>query len=382
VVLPLGISFYTFTQIAFLVDSYKGKVKERNLRNYVLFVTYFPHLIAGPVLHHAEMMPQFADATKKRISLNNVSFGLALFLMGVVKKVVFADSVSPIADHVFDGAGALNAAEAWAGALAYTAQIYFDFSGYTDMALGLSRMFNINLPLNFNSPYKAQSIADFWRRWHMSLSRFLRDYLYIPLGGNRHGFFRRYFNLIATMVLGGMWHGAGWPFLIWGALHGFYLCIDHGLCALREKLNIAWRWWMGPLAQAATLLAVIVGWVFFRAATLDGALRVLKGMVAFGAPASDAVTREYPQALLGLIGGAAWGWIGGLLALALFAPNSQQILAWVENLKLRLPAISRSAVPFRFAPLAFAGFAATLILFVISITGVRHGSSPFIYFNF
>jgi D-alanyl-lipoteichoic acid acyltransferase DltB (MBOAT superfamily) len=375
-VLPLGISFYTFTQIAFLVDIYKGKVKERDIRNYFLFVTYFPHLIAGPVLHHSEMMPQFADPSNKRVSLPNVAFGLALFLIGLVKKVVLADSVSPLADHVFDGHGALDAAEAWSGALAYTAQIYFDFSGYTDMALGLSRMFNINLPLNFNSPYKAQSIVDFWRRWHMTLSRFLRDYLYISLGGNRHGAARRYFNLFATMALGGMWHGAGWTFLIWGALHGAYLIVDHGLSALRKGAGIAWRWWMGPLGQAATFLAVVIGWVFFRASSLAAALRVLGGMCAWNAAPGDPVVREIPNGLLGAIGGADWGWITGLLALALFAPNSQEIIGWAEA---SLPRFVRDI---RFAPLAFSGFAATMIVFVISLTGIRHGVSPFIYFNF
>ncbi len=378
VVLPLGISFYTFTQIAFLVDIYKGKVKERNIKNYFLFVTYFPHLIAGPVLHHSEMMPQFADPSNKRVSLPNVAFGLALFFIGVVKKVVLADAVSPLADHVFDGHGALNAMEAWSGALAYAAQIYFDFSGYTDMALGLSRMFNINLPLNFNSPYKAQSIVDFWRRWHMTLSRFLRDYLYISLGGNRHGAARRYFNLFATMVLGGMWHGAGWTFLIWGALHGAYLVVDHGLTALRKKLGLAWRWWMGPPAQAATFFAVVIGWVFFRATSLSAAVRVLGGMCAWDARPGDLVAREVPDALLGALGGANWGWILGLLALAFFAPNSQEIIGWSEA---RLPNLMGTRAK-KFAPLAFAGFATTMIVFVISLTGIRHGASPFIYFNF
>jgi alginate O-acetyltransferase complex protein AlgI len=385
VVLPLGISFYTFTQIAFLVDSYKGKVRERNLRNYFLFVTYFPHLIAGPVLHHAEMMPQFSDPSNKKPNLDNIAFGLALFLIGVVKKVVFADSVAPFADRIFDGHGALGAADAWSGALAYTAQIYFDFSGYTDMALGLSRLFNISLPLNFDSPYKAQSIVDFWRRWHISLSRFLRDYLYIPLGGNRLGFLRRYGNLFATMALGGLWHGAGWTFLIWGALHGVYLIVNHGLIGLRERFGIGWRSWMVPLGWATTFLAVVIAWVFFRAASFEGAMRVLHGMIAFEAPPAQATMQEIPDAFLGWIGSAKWLWIAGLLGLAVLAPNSQQIIAWSER---RLKEIRRAPRPQmldlgrRFAPLAFVGFATTIALFVISLTGIRHGASPFIYFNF
>ncbi|MGO8737365.1 MBOAT family O-acyltransferase [Rhodoblastus sp.] len=382
VVLPLGISFYTFTQIAFLVDSFKGKVKERHLGNYVLFVTYFPHLIAGPVLHHSEMMPQFADNANKRPVPANIAFGLALFLIGVVKKIVFADSVAPFADQVFNGHGALGATAAWSGALAYTAQIYFDFSGYTDMALGLSRMFNIYLPLNFNSPYKAQSIVDFWRRWHMTLSRFLRDYLYIPLGGNRFGFLRRYANLFITMLLGGLWHGAGWTFLIWGALHGFYLVVDHAVAALRQRSGVAWRAWMAPFGWALTFFAVVVGWVFFRATSLDGALRVLEGMTAFNIPAPPhEIVRELPSALIGRLGESPWPWIAGLLGPAVFAPNSQQIVAWAEARLKNFGATPRPALRLA-APYAFAGFATTMALFVISLTGIRHGASPFIYFNF
>ncbi|MDF3809383.1 MBOAT family protein [Rhodopseudomonas sp. BAL398] len=377
VVLPLGISFYTFTQIAFLVDMYKGKVRDRSFPNYLLFVTYFPHLIAGPILHHSEMMPQFADPANKRVAVNNLVFGMTLFLIGVIKKVVFADSVAPLADRVFDGSGALNAYEAWSGALAYTAQIYFDFSGYIDMALGISRMFNIQLPLNFDSPYKSKSIVEFWRRWHITLSRFLRDYLYIPLGGNRKGAPRRYLNLFATMVLGGLWHGAGWTFLIWGALHGSYLIVDHAMSAFGRSLGIKPGWWLGRLTQALTFLAVVVGWVFFRATTLDGALRVLHGMIRFGAPAGDGLIREYPDTLLGALSGANWGWIVTLLLIAFLAPNSQQIIAWAEDKWAR-----RATVAASFAPLGYVGFATTVLLFIVSLSGMRHGVSPFIYFNF
>jgi alginate O-acetyltransferase complex protein AlgI len=377
VVLPLGISFYTFTQIAYLIDIYNSKLTERKILNYFLFVTYFPHLIAGPILHHSEMMPQFSSASNKRISIPNVTFGLTLFLIGVVKKVVFADSVAPFADRIFDGQGPLSALEAWSGALAYTAQIYFDFSGYTDMALGLSRMFNIYLPINFDSPYKSKSIVEFWRRWHMTLSRFLRDYLYIPLGGNRKGVSRRYFNLLATMVLGGIWHGAGWTFLIWGALHGLYLIVDHGLKNLRERLGIPWYWWFDYLAQLATFLAVVVGWVFFRATSLPSALRVLEGMTQWNAAPTLRFIPEYPDRLLGLIGDAAWSWIAGLLFLAFLAPNSLQIVAWAEA-----ALTSKIRENLQFVLLSLAGFAITMIAFVISISGVRHGVSPFIYFNF
>lgn len=211
VILPIGISFFTFTQIAFLADAWHKGVREYKFVHYGLFVTYFPHLIAGPVLHHAQMMPQFRQAQTYTFNGGNCSAGLAIFALGLFKKIVLADGISPYADAIFHAADAglsPDAAEAWLGAIAYTLQLYFDFSGYSDMAIGLSWMFNVRLPFNFNSPYRATNISDFWRRWHMSLSQFLRDYLYITLGGNRHGTLRRYANLMTTMILGGLWHGA------------------------------------------------------------------------------------------------------------------------------------------------------------------------------
>ncbi|MCP2228853.1 alginate O-acetyltransferase complex protein AlgI [Pseudomonas silensiensis] len=229
-VLPLGISFFTFTQIAFLVDAWKGKAQEYNFWHYLLFVTWFPHLIAGPILHHGQMMPQFKDPEIYRIRSRNISIGVALFAVGLGKKLLLADPISTYADPVFHAAAtgqAIGPMIAWVGAIAYTLQIYFDFSGYSDMAVGLSMLFGIHLPINFNSPYKARNIIEFWRRWHMTLSQFLRDYLYIPLGGNRKGETRRLVNLMLSMLLGGLWHGANWTFVIWGALHGAYLCINH-----------------------------------------------------------------------------------------------------------------------------------------------------------
>ncbi len=222
--LPLGISFFTFTQIAYLVDTWRGKVREYDFIHYLLFVTYFPHLIAGPVLHHAQMMPQFARATTYRVHWENIALGVSIFVVGLAKKVLLADSLAVFSSPVFDIArqgGQPMFFEAWIGALSYTLQLYFDFSAYSDMAIGLSLMFNVRLPQNFNSPYKSASIIEFWRRWHMTLSAFLRDYLYIALGGNRKGTVRRYANLMATMLLGGLWHGAGWTFVMWGGLHGF-----------------------------------------------------------------------------------------------------------------------------------------------------------------
>lgn len=237
VILPIGISFYTFTQIAFLVDTFQGKVNEYRFTHYLLFVTYFPHLIAGPVLHHKEMMPQFADSKIYKFSATDFAVGITIFCIGLAKKVLIADNLAPYASPLFSGAASPSFLVAWGGVLAYTFQLYFDFSAYSDMAIGLSRLFGVKLPLNFNSPYKAVNISEFWRRWHMTLSRFLKDYLYIPLGGNRTGTIRRYRNLITVMLLGGLWHGAGCNFVIWGGLHGVYLIIHQGWRKLSELLN-------------------------------------------------------------------------------------------------------------------------------------------------
>jgi len=282
IILPLGISFFTFTQIAFLVDVYRGLAREYNFIHYLLFVSYFPHLIAGPIIHHKQLMPQFARPETYRFNLDHVAVGLTIFILGLAKKVMIADNMADYATPVFsaaEGGASFMFFEAWMGALAYTLQLYFDFSGYCDMAIGLSLMFNVRLPMNFNSPYKATSIIDFWRRWHMTLSAFLRDYLYFPLGGNRKGPGRRYINLMATMLLGGLWHGAGWTFIIWGGLHGIYLTINHGWREIKSRLG----WGDGGtmarfFAGALTFLAVVVGWVFFRAESFSGAFAMLTGM--------------------------------------------------------------------------------------------------------
>ena len=264
------------------MDTYQGKVKEFNFVHYLLFVTYFPHLIAGPVLHHKEMMPQFAQRKVCHINWDNVAVGLTIFVLGLAKKVLIADSLAEFATPIFSAVAAGGQPmlfEAWIGALAYTLQLYFDFSAYSDMAIGISLMFNVRLPMNFNSPYQATSIIDFWRRWHMTLSRFLRDYLYIPLGGSRHGKARRYLNLFITMLLGGLWHGAGWTFVMWGALHGFYLMINHGWRAFKEKMGWGEGGKLARLsAGALTFLAVVVGWVFFRADSFSSAMTLLHGM--------------------------------------------------------------------------------------------------------
>ncbi|GIO35351.1 peptidoglycan O-acetyltransferase [Paenibacillus antibioticophila] len=272
--LPLGISFFTFTQIAYLVDAYRGKAKEYDVVNYVLFVTFYPHLIAGPILHHREMMPQFDRKRGKRILPGNVARGLFIFCIGLFKKVVIADTLAPIATQGFDTGNYLTFIGGWVTSLSYTLQLYFDFSGYSDMAIGIALLFNIKLPINFNSPYKAVSIKDFWARWHMTLSRFLKDYIYIPMGGNRKGVFRTYFNLVATFVIGGIWHGAGWTFILWGLLHGAAQVIQR----LWQKTGVKLPRWC---AWFITFMFINFTWVFFRALTFDDAIKVLKGMVNF-----------------------------------------------------------------------------------------------------
>lgn len=283
IILPLGISFFTFQQIAYLVDSYHGETKDDKFVDYCLFITFFPHLIAGPIIHHAEVMPQFADKTVYRFSSENMAVGITIFSLGLFKKVVFADNIATYVSPVFNAAAqgvSPTFLESWIGALAYTLQLYFDFSGYSDMAVGIARMFGIKLPVNFFSPYKALSISDFWRRWHITLSNYLRDYLYIPLGGNRKGEIRRNLNLMITMLLGGLWHGAGWQFVFWGGLHGLYLIINNQWNTLQKKYN--WRtdnWFSLGLGWFITFIAVVIGWVFFRAESISAAFAIIKGLI-------------------------------------------------------------------------------------------------------
>ena len=269
--LPLAISFFTFQQIAYLVDSYRQETKEYDFLNYALFVTFFPQLIAGPIVHHSEMMPQFANKWNAVKKYRNIALGLFIFSIGLFKKVVIADTFAVWATAGFDTATTLNLFEAWATSLSYTFQLYFDFSGYTDMAIGIALLFNIKLPINFNSPYKARNIQDFWRRWHITLSRFLRDYVYIPLGGNKISSFRTYSHLLATFVIGGLWHGAGWTFVFWGFLHGMALVIHRAWSNLGFKM---WTW----LAWLITFSFVNITWVFFRAKEWDDAIRILSSM--------------------------------------------------------------------------------------------------------
>jgi alginate O-acetyltransferase complex protein AlgI len=343
IILPLGISFFTFTQIAFLVDAYRGEAREYNFLHYALFVTYFPHLIAGPVLHHKEMMPQFGHAHIFRFDALNFSAGLTYFVLGLFKKAILADGIAVFSGPVFAAAAEglpLSSLDAWGGALSYTFQLYFDFSGYSDMAIGLALMIGIRLPLNFHSPYKAVNIIEFWRRWHMTLSRFLRDYLYIPLGGNRKGEVRRYANLAVTMLLGGLWHGAGWTFVIWGGLHGLYLMANHGWQVMRRRLGhdpqTSTRWGR-CLSAILTFVAVLVAWVYFRSNSLETADHFLKSMVAhpdfrlssfYSTTVVNSSLGRWSD-LIGIRASAEFLLVSALLtiaAIAFFTPNTQEIV--------------------------------------------------------
>lgn len=371
IILPLGISFYTFQKIAFLADSYQGKTRGFGFRDYCLFVTFFPQLIAGPIVHHHDVIGQFKALTG-RLKAEDLAVGLTLFVFGLFKKVVIADHVAPTSDAVFAAAQsgqALSLGEAWIGSLAYAVQLYFDFSGYSDMAVGLARMCSIRLPMNFNSPYQAGDIIEFWRRWHMTLSRFLRDYLYIPLGGNRHGESRRYVNLFLTFLIGGLWHGAAWTFLAWGALHGLFTCLCHGWRVLRARLG-----WTNPgwLARGCgwllTFLCVLVSWVFFRADSCTSALAVLASMAGsrgFSVAASPLIS--HPEMLL----------VAGSLLIAFLAPNTMRILHAAE------PCLNHTeAKPCWLAwRLSWAWAAITALLAVLALQSMSK-VSHFLYFQF
>lgn len=347
--------------------------------HYMLFVTFFPQLIAGPIVHHKDVLPQFIRKDTFTPRAENFAVGTTIFFIGLFKKVVLADSVAPFANTVFNSAlagGSIGFADAWAGAFAYSFQIYFDFSGYSDMAIGLARMVGIRLPLNFDSPYKSTGIIDLWKRWHMTLSRFLRDYLYFPLGGNRLGNRRRYVNLMIVMLLGGLWHGAGWTFVIWGGLHGIYLGFNH-----------AWRAWRGDkrrdtlFARSAstivTYIAIVVAWVFFRAESFPAAWSIIVSMASVG-------TVLDPAQLLGSfsLGRELLLWLVVMSPIVWFLPNTQQIMQqYKPALKTYPGEIKQVGFPFmQWQPkvswaIAIGGSAVISILYMSRI-------NEFIYFQF
>ncbi len=400
IILPLGISFFTFEQIGYLIDIRRGHLYRADLLRYSVFVSFFPRLVAGPILRYSEIGPQLDFAERRGTRTHDVAVGLTIFAFGLFKKVVLADGIAPFASAAFASAstGPLDLIQSWGGVLAYTFQLYFDFSGYSDMAIGAARCFGIVFPMNFNSPYKSASIVEFWRRWHITLSRFLRDYLYISLGGNRQGPARRYGNLLATMLLGGLWHGANWTFVIWGALHGTYLIINHAWHAVAAR-NAALTRLQGTkighvLGVAITFIAVMVAWVFFRAPDIQSGFTILAGMLgAHGIVLPDGLStmlRDYAAmfARLGITFGDVsttqtakmYAWIAVLFAVCMFAPNTQEILARFTPTLEACPeqAPTHKRFNWNFAPAYAVAAGAMAFVALIAITRV----SEFLYWQF
>jgi D-alanyl-lipoteichoic acid acyltransferase DltB (MBOAT superfamily) len=364
--LPLAISFFTFQQIAYLVDSYKEETKKYDFLNYALFVSFFPQLIAGPIVHHKEMMPQFYLARNLALRYKNIVLGLFTFFIGLFKKVVIADTFAEWATKGFDEATILTFAEGWATSLSFTFQLYFDFSGYTDMAIGIALLFNIKLPINFNSPYKATDIQDFWRRWHMTLTRFLRDHVYIPLGGNKTKPLRIHANLMGTFLIGGLWHGAGWTFVFWGFIHGLAI-ISHRIWRdLGFRMN---RF----LAGVITFNFVNIAWVFFRANDWKDATKVLNGMFGFE---GVIISKSLFEAIPGL---SKFGFsVGDHLANMLANDDVFRmiIVASIIVFFFKNSNHFRNTLKMNWSVLIFAS-----LLFAISILSINK-VSPFLYFNF
>ncbi|MEE9209994.1 MAG: MBOAT family protein [Kiloniellales bacterium] len=348
IILPLGISFFTFQQISYLVDLRRGDTPVYRFADYALYVMFFPQLIAGPIVRHNEIVFQYAASPLRDGLYERLSRGLVLFTVGLLKKVAVADNLALIAEPLYAAAAdgrALSLAEGWAAAGAFGLQIYFDFSGYSDMAIGLGLMFGLRFPLNFNAPYRAASIRDFWRRWHMTLSRFLRDYLYIPLGGNRFGPARQIAAVLATMLLGGLWHGASWTFVVWGGLHGLALAVN--LAWRRTGLRLPWG-----AGWALTMVFVFATWAVFRAETFGAALDIVTAMAGGHGWSLD-------------VQGVRKLWIIGVAALvAVFGPTSQS--ATLDML-----------APRRLAAVAVA---AGLVFVTLDVGGGDNGE--FIYFQF
>jgi alginate O-acetyltransferase complex protein AlgI len=388
VILPIGISFFTFQKIAFLVDAYRDRVDRLNFIDYVLFVTFFPQLIAGPIVHHSEVMRQFRDPAL--VSMRTVALGVTIFTIGLAKKVLLADTAARYATPVFDAvaAGARpDVLAAWGSALAYSAQLYFDFSGYSDMAIGGGLLFGIRLPINFASPYKAESIIDFWHRWHITLSRFLRDYLYVPLGGNRKGRSRRYVNLLITMLLGGFWHGAGWTFVIWGSLHGFYLVVNHLWRALRRHFNRGAETATGlgrRLGQAITFIAVVIAWVFFRSDDVGSAVRMLLAMVGRnGLEVPASLADHWPSLPVshGPVDSAAALVVAtALLAITWLAPNTQELTGYGGPEGAHVVKETHRPPPVKWQPSAGWAMAVGCLLGIAMM--LMSKVSEFIYFQF
>ncbi len=369
IILPLAISFYTFQQIAYLVDVFRGdKIPNYTILDYGLFVMFFPQLIAGPIVHHQEIIPQFNHPHNLFFSHRNFALGCVGFIIGLFKKVIIADGLSGWVALPFNNASELSFIEAWTAALSYTFQLYFDFSGYCDMALGIGLMLNIHLPINFDSPYKSTSIIEFWRRWHITLSNFLRDYLYIPLGGNRLGQGRQQINLMITMLLGGLWHGAGWTYIFWGGLHGLYLSINH--VWKRRGLRLP-----KVLAWGATFISVVVGWVIFRAHSLVDAYHILWSMSGMN---GILLPGKYRHSLGGLTG---FGVHFNELPSLIYLPGGQESLVILAGLTLWVVFLPNTQDMLkRFKPRWWWSPVLTGIAFVTLLSMNR--VSEFLYFQF
>lgn len=368
IALPLAISFFSFTQIGYLVDAYRGKVERHTAREYALFVLFFPNLLAGPIARYGELTPQFTQRSPSPVS-ENLAVGLTMVIIGLCKKVVIADSIAAYANLVFDGAASGTVpmfAEAWIGALAYTFQLYFDFSGYSDMAIGIARMMGITLPVNFNAPYRSHSIREFWRRWHMTLSRFIQEYVYIPLGGSRKGELRTLTNLVLTMLLAGLWHGAGWTFVLWGGLHGIYLVIHR----LWTKTGVTMA---GCIALPLTFLAIVVGWVLFRADSLTTAITLLESMAGMN---GFAWTFSGSALASPIVWKRAVQMIAAIAMLVLIAPTTQSLLGIDEGKRDVL------TLPLRWKPNAFFALcSAALAMASITVLFLSR-EHVFLYFQF
>ncbi|MDN5514208.1 MAG: MBOAT family protein [Pseudomonas sp.] len=365
VILPIGISFYIFQSISYLIDVYRKDTEPtRNLINFAAFIALFPQLIAGPVLRYKDLADQFTDRTH---SLDKFSEGATRFMQGFVKKVFIADSLAPLVDHCF-ALDNPSTGDAWLGMIAYTAQLYFDFSGYSDMAIGLGLMMGFRFMENFNQPYISQSITEFWRRWHISLSTWLRDYLYVPLGGNRHGTFNTYRNLFLTMLLGGFWHGANWTFLIWGAWHGMWLAIERAMGVKAAPIVF------NPLKWAFTLLLVMLGWVIFRAENLDVAGRMYAALFSFSDWQLSELTLASITGLQMVTLVLAWVVIAVNGARQFIASRNREPALTLASAGVALQAIDLRMVAVR---------GALLLLFCASLLKLSAQSySPFLYFQF
>jgi len=405
-VLPIAISFFTFQQIAWQVDVYKKLVVPEGFSRYALFVSFFPQLIAGPIVHHSEMMPQFRGNRVHGDVVSNMQVGLFILSIGLLKKVIMADGAGEYATPVFEQAEAgaqIDLLQGWMGALCYTVQIYFDFSAYSDMAVGTARMFGIRLPTNFFSPYKSVSIVEFWRRWHITLSRFLKDYLYIPLGGNRRGEPRRYGNILITMVLGGLWHGAGWTFIVWGACHGVFLIINHGWEVAKRAVPWLAAGMLNPVRRAAawtlTMIAVVSSWVVFRAESFPAALAVLKGMAGLNGlqihPSVIATLGIDPvwfqqlgltTSVEGILAGellTGWGYAMLLMIVAVGFPNIYQVTRlYAPTLDFEAHQHCERSSALVWRPTAVFGVAFGLVSVVAVLALFGTTASEFLYFQF